>query len=336
MNNKKKELINAIEEKMVVANVAEGERDDFLMGEPFIASLKWLPEENLQKMLACDLSQCTSFNEAYQAFGRNGAFRFQPYIVQNREDNPSLCIRRDRFLHMFRGNYFQVSGTESGIGDCGSGAYRMNFLTQTSYGEKIFTKGLISYMLWWAAMIDVGFGFDNFHKLFEKDRQVLDDFLDKSMSYWRVRRDQHWCDIDSYIEFSTGEIDKCKRTMYQLCDKANKIGVYFAMGKKTVQVQLSGQRLLTITIPDFNEGVEYDLEDEDDKDDYDSQVYVLEQNHYIEMITVMALALCGIKLSFINWYILFGKRSDLPPINAPGVTTVRSLNDIYKKKPDEF
>lgn len=336
MNNKKKELINAITEKMTAAGVSEGKRNNYYMDKSFTESLRYLPEKNLQKMLDCDLSKCTSFSEAYQAFGRSGALRFKPYILQSHDDNPSLCIRRDRFLHMFRGYHFQVSGTEDGIGDCGSGAYRTDFITRASYCESMLTKGLISYMLWWAAMIDVGFNFDNFRDLFKNDKPVLEDFLNRSMGYWRVGRDQHWGDIEPYIVFSTGEIDKCKRTMYQLYDKVNKIGVYFAMGKKTVQVQLSKQRLLTITIPDLNEGVGYDLEDEDERDEYDSQVYILEQNHYIEMITVMALALCGVKLSFINWYLLFGESSNMPPINAPGVTTVHSLNDIYKKEPDEF
>lgn len=337
MNENKKELINKIAAMLEENGVPEPKYDDYVFSEEFTKSLRWLPEENLQKMLKCDLSKCKTFGDAYQVFGRNGTLRFTPYIVNNGEENPSMCIRRDRFLHMFRGYHFQVSGTVDGIGDCGSGAYRTDFLTSASYYEKMLNKGLIAYMLWWAAMADAGFGFDNFRALFDEDKSVLEDFLNKSTAYWGCHFNYKWSDIEPYIVFSSGEIDKCSRKMYQLIDKCNKLGIYFAMGKKTIQVQVSDCKLLTLTIPDLNEGAGYDLTDEDDLDEYESQVYVLEENHYIEMLTVLALSLCRVKLSFINWYLLTGSGCpNLKPINSPDVVTVKSLNDIYKCEPDEF
>lgn len=335
MNNKKKELINAIVEKMAAAGVSEGERDDFYMDEPFTDSLRWIPEENLQKMLSCDLSGCTSFQDAYQAFGKCGALKFTPYLVQEALENPSLCLRRNRFLHMFRGYYFQVSGTIDGIMDCGTGSYRTDFLVKASYSHLVMHKGIISYMLWWAALIDAGFVFDNFRTLFDTDKSSIEGFLNKSMEFWRAQRDQSWSDIEPYIVFSNGSINKAERKMYEL-HADNKVYAYLAMGEKSVQVQLSGNRLLTITIPDINEGVGYDLGDEDDLYDFEEQVDILEQNHYIEMLAVMALALSGIKITFHNWYRLFGGLESMPHINAPGVVAVKSLNDIYKCEPDEF
>lgn len=333
----KQNLINKIEASLKERNIQLPESDGFTYSDDFIKSLRWLPEENLRKMLECDLSGCKDLDSAYQVFGRSGALRFTPYIVKNKSDNPSICIRRDRFLHMFRGYHFQVSGTVDGIGDCGSGAYRTDFITKSSHYEKILNKGLISYMLWWASVIDAGFSFDNFRILFTWHRDVLEEFLNKSMKYWNCNCTYSWKDIEHYILFSDGEIDKYKRKMYQLIDKKNKIGIYFSMGKKSVQVQASNNKLLTIMIPDLNTGVGYDLEDEDDRDEYNSQVYTLESNHYIEMITVMALALCGVKMSFMGWHLLERDwEFNLPPINLPDVTTVKSLNDIYKQEPDEF
>lgn len=335
MNTNKKELIDKINEKMVAAGVAEKEHEEYLSLEPFKKSLRWLPEENLQMMFDCDISNCKDFSEAYQAYGRCGALRFKPYLAPEGHDNPSLCIRRDRFLHMFRGYYFQVSGTVSGIHDCGCSSYRTDFLTRASYYESVFKKGLISYMLWWASMIDAGFNFDNFRNLFDTDRKVLEDFLEASMTYWGAKRDQHWSDIEPYIVFSVGNINKAERKMYQLCSD-NKVYAYLAMGEKSVQVQLSKDRLLTITIPELIEGTGYCLDDEDDLDEFEDQVNTLKRSHYIEMIAVMALALSGIKMTFHNWYRLFGGLETMQHINAPGVTNVESLDDIYDCEPDEF
>ena len=63
---------------------------------------------------------------------------------------------------------------------------------------------------------------------------------------------------------------------------------------------------------------------------------MLENNHYLEMLAVMALKLAGIHISFMNFYPLKGRMKTMRPINAPGVISVKNLNDIYNCTPDEF
>lgn len=332
MNTNKKELINKMEEVL-------GEKYGMYMKtkdeSSFIYSLRRLPIENLQKMVDCDISNCDEFDKAYQLYGRCGALRFKPYIITEEDDNPSLCIRHNRFLHMFRGYHFQASGTIDGIGDCGSGAYRTDFLTKGMYGDKIRNKGLISYMLWWAALIDVGFNFNNFYDMFSTNKEVLEQFLEKSMAYWGVQRNQHWSDIAPYIVFSEGTIDTFERKVCHIYDDKAGVVAYLAIGKKTIQVQMADNRLLTITIPELND-VGYDLQDEDQQWKFEDEVQTLEDNHYLEMIAVMALNLCGIKINFINWYAPFGKLKSMSKINAPAIKNIKSLNDIYNYEPDEF
>lgn len=337
----KKELINKVKESLESIGCPENTLDYQKEGiylsedETFLGSLKWLPEDNLHRMIDCDISMCKSFDEAYQLFGKRGALRFDPYVVYSEErGNPSLCIRRNRFMHMFRGYRFQVSGTIAGIGDYGSSAYNMTFLTRPGYGDNLISKGLISYMLWWAAMIDAGFAFKNFYELFKKDKSILDDFIGKSMAHWRVGRDQHWSDLEPYITVSNDHIDTCNRNMYHVYSEHTGVIAYLAIGRKTVQVEIA-DHLLTITIPDLND-VGYDMTNEDDIDAFESQITILENNHYLEMIAVMALNLCGIHISFINWYHTFRKVRPMRKLNVPGVKNVESLNGIYKCEPDEF
>ena len=176
MNNTKQQLIDKVQETMAKNGVSAPSEKHKMPGvETFIQSLQWLPEENLQIMADCDISGCKSFQEAYQAYGRAGAFKFTPYLVDAKHSsNPCLCIRRNRFMHMFRGHYFQVSETVTGIIDHENGAYRTTFLTKVPYGNEMLRTGLISYMLWWAAFISVGFCFDNFRELFDANTRVLE------------------------------------------------------------------------------------------------------------------------------------------------------------------
>lgn len=332
----KKELINTIYEKlnsMGITHLSDF-KDMFDVDEDATRGLMFMPIDNIQKLVDCPLNKCTTFKDVYQAWGRCGALRFTPYEV-DKNYNPSLVLRHNGFLHMFRGYYFQVSGTADGIIDCGSGSYRTNFLTQTSCYNRVLRNGFISYMLWWAALIDVGFRFDNFIEAFNKDIKPIEKFLYDSMRYWNRDTGYKWSDVEKYITFDTGNIDIMQRKMYQLKDNDGVVA-YLSIGKKSVQVETADNTLLTIKIPELNEGTDYVLEDYDDLAEFEDEVHILEQNHYLEMIAVMALKLVGIHISFMNFYPLKGRMYTMRPINAPNVTNVTSLNDIYDCTPDEF
>lgn len=332
----KKELINKTYEKlnsMGITHLSDF-KDMFDVDEDATCGLMFMPIENIQKLVECPLNKCTNLKDVYQAWGKCGALRFTPYEVDE-DDNPSLVLRHNRFLHMFRGYSFQASGTSDGISDCGSGSYHTNFLTKTRYYNRVLHDGLISYMLWWAALIDVGFRFDNFIELFNKDIKPIEKFLADSMRYWNRDTGYKWSDVEKYITFDTGNIDTMQRKMYQLKDY-NGVVAYLAIGKKSVQVETVDSTLLTIKIPELNEGTDYVLEDYDDLAEFEDEVHILEQNHYLEMIAVMALKLVGIHISFTNFYPLKGRMQTMRTINAPNVTNVTSLNDIYNCTPDEF
>ena len=122
--------------------------------------------------------------------------------------------------------------------------------------------------------------------------------------------------------------------MYQLDDKG--LIAYLAIGKKSVQVETADNVLVTIKVPELSLGTDSNLDDEDDRIDFEVDVEMLENNHYLEMLAVMALKLAGIHISFMNFYPLKGRMKTMRPINAPGVISVMDLNDIYNCTPDEF
>ncbi len=333
-----KDVCDKLTEKGLLEHVMHDEYTNYSPSRGFGSTLRWLPVENLKKMVSCDISRCKDFRQVYDAWGRAGALRFEPYIAVDDEDdgNPSLVVRRDRFIHMFRGYHFQASGTIDGIGDCGSGAYRMDFVTRVPYYDKLLSNGIITYMLWWAGFIDVGFQFDNFREMFHNNIDVLNSFMNKSMGAWHLNQCRTWSDVEEYIKWETGNIDTVNRTMYQLVDDSGVVFCYMAMGKKTIQIELAGSQMFTLAIPNLNEDGIYNLDDEDELDEFESQEKVLIDNHYIEMLTVMAFKLCGVNLSFHGWWPLEKNFDKMRPINRPGVVDLKSLNEIYKKEPDEF
>lgn len=316
---------------------ALGHKHEYKPGSGFGEGLMFMPIENLVKIIQCPITDWSDFGKVYNAWGRAGALRFEPYMTDE-DDNPTLVIRHNRYLHMFRGYHFQASGTIGGVGDCGSGSYRTDFLCRPHYSNHILCNGLITYMLWWAAFIDVGFKFDNFIELFNSNRAVLDEFLTTSIKYWRGPENYQWSDVEKYIEIGKGNIDVYNRKVYQLQKKDGGIDAYLAIGLNTVQVETAGNKLVTIKIPNLNEGAEYNLADEDDKECYDEEVGILESNHFREMLLVMAVKLAGLDLNFMGYHFLWEPevKQRMRPINAPGVIITKSLNEIYKAEPDNY
>lgn len=328
------EICKRLNERGFVGDDGYGADESFSPEYGFGAGLEYLPKENLSMILECDISDCKNFNEAYQHWGRIGALRFEPYITYD-TGNPTLVIRHNRYLHMFRGYHFQVSTTVDGIGDAYSNSYRMDFMIGRGENDML-SRGLIGYMLWWASLIDAGFRYDNFVKLFDEKREVLEKFLKESAKYWGSHFDYSWDDIAEYIEFSKGTIDNCRKIYHLTYDDDSAVYAHFAIGENTVEIERPGCSLLTITVPDLTKGTSHHLRTEYSRDLYECDKSYLEANHYLEIITVMGFAMCGINVNFMGWYTKDGEYKAMRKVNKPNVKNVTSLNDIYGCEPDEF
>lgn len=317
-----------------------GDELEFTTDDGFCKGLLYLPRENLIRMVQCPIDDWSDLGKVYNAWGRAGALRFEPYVVDE-DTNPSLVVRHDRYIHMFRGYHFQASGTIDGIGDCGSGSYRIDFLTNGGRHGGVIKDSLLSYMLWWASFIDVGFRFDNFVKLFNSKRDVLEHFLNLTIKYCGGPSSYRWDDIENHIEIGDGNIDIYNRKMYQLQSEGNGVDAYMAIGYNSVQVETVDNKLVTIHIPEPGFGTSYNFESELDSDDwteYDRECLMLADYHFREILLVMAAKLAGIDINFIGYRFLHPSkdRKRMKPINRPEVVIVKSLNEIYKAEPDNY
>lgn len=332
----KKELIDKVCEQLNAKGLktknAYGEVIPFSYDDGELSGFKFLPMENLVKMSECSIENLDDYKAIYHTWGENGVLNFKPYVVTDYDGYPSLIMRHNRFLRLSLGHNFAVFDDFDDGASCGSCSYEMDYLIQCDRRERVFNKGLITYLLWWAALIDVGFRFNNFVKLFNQDKEVIEQFLHENMKYWNHLMNYTWADVEKLITVENGNIDTTHRKVYQVSTK-DEVVAYLAIGEKTVQVETSNNRLLTINIPDFFVGTNYNLDKVSDLEYYNAEVYAMKRYHYLEIIAVMALKLAGVHISFTGVYTIDKTVTKMKPINA---FNVANLNAIYNAVPDEF
>lgn len=333
MNNRKQELINKVTKKF--GHIKDFTTDLTIYCESFGDSLHYFPEENLEKMLTVEPKD--TFRELYEAFGKCGALRFTPYIEDNNDRLPILCIKWNRHMHMFRSQYFQVSSTSDGRGDNGRSSYSMYYFTiNNSRSDKVLRNSTVSSMIWWAELIDASYHYEGVQELFKNNVQVLEEFLNKTREVYHLDPIIPWAEICKYVSIEEGKIDAEPRTLYSLLSKGSPVA-YFALGEKTIQVETAWSELFTLYIPTLLEGTGYDLTNEDTQENYEAECDVMASAHYIEILTVMALNLCNIHANFTGWYTISKKVLEpMRRINLPMIKEFESLNTVYKAEPDVF
>lgn len=119
--------------------------------------------------------------DAYKAIKDAGCLKLEPQIVMlNDADNPSLVLGWNRYLHWFRGYYFQISENHTGQVSVYSGADRLDYAL---HQVRDFTCDLDywpSEFLFVACFLPVLCYFDAGRALLKDNPKLIDDFLDLS------------------------------------------------------------------------------------------------------------------------------------------------------------
>lgn len=303
----------------------------------FIRSLTNLPEDNFQKIVNMDYSGFTDISDVYQEWGRRGYLRFSPYVRDPEgETHPVLTIRHDRHLSLFRGARFQVSETADGINSCETSSYRLTpFLYHRN--DDVWSNSLLLSMIYYAAVIDGAYVYDNFRELFLKDVECVDLFVKKSYECFNCNVAFKWADISKRIS-TTKSWTSMNRNVYKVLSEKG-ILCEFAFGVKTVQVKTNmygkGDAILTVEIPDAIEGVDVSGYDEADIDWFRWELAEDCNWVSVKMILVMALALAGVRMNWVSTYAI-QKLGTVKGTNWADIVEVKTLNDIDKYEPDNF
>lgn len=317
-----------------------GFEEEYTLESHLACQLNFLPVENLQKIASCEVTDWSDIGKVLDCWGRCGGLRFDPYIVDT-ENNPTLVIRYNRYLHMFRGYHFQVSGTCAGSGTCEQGSYRTDFLL--NHRDALWENSALVNMLCYAAAIDAAYVFDNFRAWVKKSPDEFDSFIHMSFEYWRMKLTYKWEDILKYIHVES-DWSNTDRQIYKItCSKG--ILCEFAYGVNTIQVRTAEigkpARILTLDVPDVDDGIK-DIGDYELEDIVDFRTKVLyggktdkRERVDVKMLLIMMLALSGVRINWNASY-LIEKMSIIKGTNVPGVVEVNSLNDIADRKLDLF
>ena len=310
-----------------------------------IQSLTSLPEENFDKILEMDYSEYKTFEDVYQAWGRNGYLRMMPYRRTDMKC-PTLTIRHDRHLHIFRGYYYQVSHTPNGLISHDTGCYRIGFLTNRSVlTRELWSQSVLANMLCYAAMMDAACSYDNFRDWFDEHPDEVSQFVKDSMSYVGSEVTMNWDDLKGYFSNET-DWTSSDRTIYKVVGPKGII-CEFAFGETTVQVRAAVNEdepvVLTVKVPDPLDGVkdvdEWDTADLDEFERSITQVQAVSEGRRercdIKMILIMAMSLAGMKINWISCYPM-GKAKVIRGTNKPGVRKINSLDDIMNFEPDPY
>lgn len=238
----------------------------------YTKALGYLPELNLSYLAEMDYSKYKDFEEVRNAWvSPTNYLKFTPYIISNPEeddDNPSLCLNFDRFLHMFRGYYFQISGTHDGNGSHGITAIRTDSLMllplRTDYGVDLCKSKLI-YMLLFAAMIDCGYQDENFRDAMESSPEVIDEFFKCCMEAWWMKFDYNYEVIKKSIHYTSGVLEPKNSAdiIYQIKHEGRPI-CRFRVSDKRIEVEYAytenpgeivSSTIMYMDIPDVTEGI---------------------------------------------------------------------------------
>lgn len=137
--------------------------------------LQGVPEEQLERIALAMPEQNQHLDKWIEKISRFGLLKFQPYILEDKGRVPSLALKHNRFMHMFRGYHFQISYTHSGVGEYQCACPRWDVMKQRF--DFCARDSKLLQILFYMNCINCGIGIDEFNKLFIENSEVLDDFV---------------------------------------------------------------------------------------------------------------------------------------------------------------
>ncbi len=294
--------------------------------------LKWLPDSNLYQILRYSIpKKGMKIEDLRKEWGRQGFFKFKPYI----EDDfyPSLVLRTNRFLHLYREYHFQVSYTHNGIGEYESGIQRVDPLLKLCrdyvYDEFAEHSKYIA-LLWYSHLITVGSVIDSFRECLS-DSQLLTKFLVDTLLHVGVSLNYSWDQLKDCVSFGVGNISY---TEYQTVWEYDKDKIFFrlAFNEQKVQVEYmcnGNPHVLTLNIPDVFEGVTTSDYSDEEMKEIREEVLGLGDKYIgnIGTFTLLALSLAGFHANYMAMYSL-EPRECLRPVNSNNIVQISKLEDI--------
>ena len=318
--NYRKQIVNTLTEEGTF------ERDDAKR------KLRYIPDANLAKLVNEDGTLWGSeYQESLDVYlheaAKAGLLSFKPYIIENLDGVPTLVLKYNRFLHLFRGYYFQVSYTAEGEGCYQTASTRIDYIKYEFRDG--FTESRLLKILYYMNCINAGCRIDTFDKLLKENPVIVDRFVAMSVNVIFRNYDITYKDIENLISDVHGNTkepemtyripkndttDVCRLHVYNPC----------TLGVELMQQSFSKECL--VELPNWEDGVSFSSWiSEDDREWFNSYIY---KNKYVfTQFVSFALNYFGV---FINYTVAYPYKTStyLRASNNPEIITLNNLNDL--------
>lgn len=161
-----------------------------------LETIQYIPEANIGSILekyesligkvqAKSGGKGFSVQEFCQVVSKEGLLKFKPYIVDKDSDTyPSMVLKYNRYLHMFRGYDFHVSYTCSGEGEYNSAGLGLNRILR-ELDDVTAVDGKYQQMLIYMNALKAGWGIDEFRDMIKENEELFDEFIGATLKKMR-------------------------------------------------------------------------------------------------------------------------------------------------------
>lgn len=227
-----KQVCDRINEHGHLEQVEGGSKLPYSIDRGFGSQICYMPEENLKLMLETEIKDWNNMSDVFEAWGHAGAYRFDPYVIIDENDEPVLVIRHDRYLRECRGRYFMVTKFIEGGQVCHTGTVNITFLWEGQENR----NSLLYYMLWWAALADVVMRFETGSKAVLSNTAELEKYIGEVVRRYGIEFEYTSADVFEHVQFNEEPISFGKRRPYRVVDAKGDLA-YCALRKKSIQIQ---------------------------------------------------------------------------------------------------
>lgn len=301
-----KELFNMFNSKLASLDFYDKYSDvlstTWKFDKDIMSSIKLgVSDDNIKQML--ELLNTKKYANALQAYGdfkSNGLLKVEPVIVDT--GVPSIMLGINKYVHWFRGYYFQISSTMSGTGEVYAGADRLDIALHSvriirdwSCAERFITV---------ACFIPVISYTDTGRKLLENNRGLVNKFLYMTGVYSKVVDAElnDFMDYISVVKYNMkpdrfdGLNDSESILEVRIMFEGFSYGLLQICNDRIRLLKSSGENEYSITTLTLPEWLTHDN---------------IENKHKLYNIIVRALmSLCGFRADYMCMYPIGVKRGD--------------------------
>lgn len=331
-NKDKRELLTKIADGLNHAKVRDPQANNgwFSPEHGTLQCLGFLPKENLQKILDIGFDDVI-YDSLYQRWGREGVFKIQPYVFYDAME-PVLVLRHNRYLCLTDTGYFAMFADPAREVICAKGTFDMSFLINISKGDRVLSRGVLAYLLWWAALIEVVSRYDVSRLVLKANTKLVEEFLHAVIYNRTLNTYGYDCScLERNVYIQVGGIDLSSRVVkHVMCN--GDILAYLAVGTHSIQVEQARGVLVTVNVPNTSVGTCLSYAGAD-ADELKEATQIYERNNYLGILSMLALNVAGLCVSEagVCWFDKHS-RSTMKSV----VPTINKASDIKHLIPDSL